>query len=78
MKRIALNPGVMGTPDQEIQRLKRMGADYTRDEAWTLKMKPSIVHSGKKSSSTIAAEEAKIDAKEEKSNADQGFNKSFL
>lgn len=78
MRRIALNPGVKGTASQEIARLERMGAKYTRDEAWTLKMKPSIVHSGKKSSSTIASEEAKIDAKEAKSNEDQGFNKSFL
>jgi hypothetical protein len=78
MKRIALNPGVVGTPDQELKRLARMGADYTRDEAWTLKMKPSIVHSGKKSSSSIAKEEAKIDAKEVKANEDQGFNKSFI
>jgi hypothetical protein len=59
-------------------KLDKLGMHLTRDEKWTLKMKPSIVHSGKKSSSTIAEDEANVTEEDAKRNEAMGFNKSFV
>lgn len=58
-------------------KLDKLGFDLTRDEKWTLKMKPSFIN-GKRDSMTIAKDEAAVTEADAAKNEAMGFNKSFL